>query len=206
MNFIFDVDGTLIDSYPGIIKTVIKVLNNHNLNIKKEIIETNIYKYSVRYYLNQLSTKLGYKENILIKEFEKLRIETEYDYEFIDGVINTLKLLKENNNLFIYTHRNNSIFKILKDNDIDNLFTHVISSESSYFKRKPDSYSLEYLIARFDLKREDTYYVGDRPIDILSSNNANIKSVLFNNKQDDLLGSNPTLIIKDFKELLNIKK
>ncbi len=206
MNFIFDVDGTLIDSYPGIIKTVIKVLNNHNLNIKKEIIETNIYKYSVRYYLNQLSTKLGYKENILIKEFEKLRIETEYDYEFIDGVINTLKLLKENNNLFIYTHRNNSIFKILKDNNIDNLFTHVISSESSYFKRKPDSYSLEYLIARFDLKREDTYYVGDRPIDILSSNNANIKSVLFNNKQDDLLGSNPTLIIKDFKELLNIKK
>ncbi|MCR5350379.1 MAG: HAD-IA family hydrolase, partial [Acholeplasmatales bacterium] len=99
-------------------------------------------------------------------------------------------------------HRDNSIYKILKDNDLD-IFTEIISNESKIFERKPSPNCINYLVDKYNLNRDQTYYVGDRPIDIKCATRANIKSILYNSKSD-IFDFKPTKIINDFKELLEI--
>ena len=47
------------------------------------------------------------------------------------------------------------------------------------FKRKPDPEAINYLVDKYNLNKNFTYYVGDRHLDIDSANNAGIRSIFF---------------------------
>ena len=201
ISFIFDVDGTLIDSYDGIISALNNVLNNHNINIdnvRKHVIDTSVYEFLI-----YASTKCNLESNQLFEEYKIERIKTQYDYKFMNNAIDVLRYLyNKGYKLFIFTHKGNSINKILKDNNIDNLFLDVISSDHEFFKRKPEAYSIDYLVDKYGLDKNNTYYVGDRRIDIECSKNANVKSIYYYNGIDSNMNSN--LMIKDFIELKKV--
>lgn len=186
-SFIFDVDGTLIDSYDGITKSVIDVLNKYDYKIDN--VRDFILDKSVLDLLKEVSLKIGIPADILYNEYKIERKNTQFDYKFMDGAIEALKYLySKGHKLFIYTHKGDAINKILMDNNIDNYFLEVISADSSVFKRKPDPYCINYLITKFELDKNNTYYVGDRKIDILCANNALIKSIyLGNNLKADIV-------------------
>ena len=46
-------------------------------------------------------------------------------------------------------------------------------------KRKPVPEAILYLVDEHHLDKENTYYVGGRPIDIECADNAHIKSIMF---------------------------
>jgi len=200
-SFIFDVDGTLIDSYDGITESVINVLNKYNYkmeNIREYILNTSVLDLFVL-----VSNKINVSLNILFNEYKIEREKTSNNYKFMDNVIECISYLyKKGYNIFIYTHKSKAINKILIDNKIDYLFKDVISSDSEMFKRKPDPTCLNYLIDKYNLDKEDTYYVGDRKIDVECANNANIKSILYRNNKN----IKSDYYIEDFKELINIFK
>ena len=196
--FIFDVDGTLIDSYKGIVKTTEKVLKNHNYslnNIRDFILDKSVLDLFI-----YVSKELNIDSNILFKEYDVFREETKFDYTFMPNSIDTLKYLHEKGyKLFIYTHKGVSTHTIIESNNIDSLFTDVISSENINFKRKPNPYSLNYIIDNYDLDRKDTYYVGDRKIDLECAKNAQVKSIYFDNRNSNY--PNYDIKINDFSEL-----
>ena len=78
----------------------------------------------------------------------------------------------------------------------------LVTSDNSNFKRKPDSYSIDYLTDKYGLDRNDTYYVGDRRIDMECSKNSKIKSIYYYNGIDEYIESN--YMIKDFIELKKV--
>ena len=42
------------------------------------------------------------------------------------------------------------------------------------------------LVEKYNLNKEDVYYIGDRPLDILCAKNANIKGIFFKNDAVDI--------------------
>ena len=198
-SFIFDVDGTLIDSYDGITKATENILLKHNYkmdNLREFILDTSVldlFKY--------VSKDLNIDPSILFEEYKKDREYTQYDYKPMNNMIPTIKYLySKGYKLFIYTHKGKSINKIVEDLRIDDAFLEIISSDSDGFKRKPDPSCINYLVDKYNLDKNDTYYVGDRRIDIECANNANIKSILYRNKKD----IKSDYSIDDFKELMRL--
>ena len=75
--YIFDLDGTLIDSYNGILESIMNVLDFYNINIKREDAYSYIIENSVHEFLNDLSKKYNIslndvkeKYSIYLKEFD----------------------------------------------------------------------------------------------------------------------------------------
>jgi len=97
--------------------------------------------------------------------------------------------------------------------DLDNYFSIYISRDNTPY-RKPNPYpillALKYIKMKYKvpIKKENVYFVGDLPTDIETAKNAGIKSIALlsgHGVKGDLEESNPTIIIKDFKTLLEIE-
>lgn len=97
--------------------------------------------------------------------------------------------------------------------DLDNYFSIYISRDNTPY-RKPNPYpillALKYIKMKYKvpIKKENVYFVGDLPTDIETAKNAGIKSIALlsgHGVKGDLEESNPTIIIKDIKTLLEIE-
>ena len=93
---------------------------------------------------------------------------------------------------------------VLENIGLANSFVEIVNSLNG-FKRKPDPEGLNYLIDKYKLDKNNTYYVGDRPLDIKCANNAHIKSIMFIPNKDII---NPTgeetYVVHDLLEIKEI--
>ena len=67
---------------------------------------------------------------------------------------------------------------ILRDLGLDVYFTEILTSQSG-FARKPSPEAATYLIDKYHLDPEQTYYIGDRTLDIDFAQNSGIQSINF---------------------------
>ena len=205
INFLWDLDGTLIDSYKVIASSIEKVLNKENIFISYEKIRKEITEHAVGYFLEKISVEFNLSLKKITEESHKIIND---GYLEVESIQNAKEILVYLYSLgiknFIYTHKGKSTFDILNNLDMTKYFTEILTIEDG-FKRKPDPEAINYLISKFDMHKNNTYYVGDRKLDIESANNAGIKSILFipegsyvkpTGKED--------FIIKDLIEIKNI--
>lgn len=79
---------------------------------------------------------------------------------------------------FVYTHKGENTFAILGDLDLLQYFTEILTSQSG-FARKPSPEAATYLINKYHLNPDRTYYIGDRTLDIEFAQNSGIQSINF---------------------------
>ena len=177
--FMWDLDGTLIDSYKVIVSSIKDVLNKHNLNVSYEIIKKEATEHSVGEFLTIISQEYHLSFEELEKECHA-HIDSRYlEVQAIENAKEILDYLSCNGaKHFIYTHKGKSTHDILKNLDIYQYFEEVLTIEDG-FKRKPDPEAINYLVDKYNLNKNNTYYVGDRHLDIDSANNAGVKSIFF---------------------------
>lgn len=201
MAYIWDLDGTLIDSYPGIMESLLNVLDYYHIKLEKDYVYNYIMQNSVSDFLSFISKEYSLDLDLVRKKNREFEIKTEKNVELISGALETLKGIKERGDLnFLYTHKGEATKDILKNLGIFEYFTLVLTSENN-FKRKPDPEAINYIIDKYSLKRSDTYYVGDRPLDILCAKNANINGILFLRSDSPIKMDYPN-IINDLIDLL----
>ena len=201
MAYIWDLDGTLIDSYPGIMESLLNVLDYYHIKLEKDYVYNYIMQNSVSDFLSFISKEYSLDLDLVRKKNREFEIKTEKNVELISGALETLKGIKERGDLnFLYTHKGEATKDILKNLGIFEYFTLVLTSENN-FKRKPDPEAINYIIDKYSLKRSDTYYVGDRPLDILCAKNANINGILFLRSDSPIKMDYPNLI-NDLIDLL----
>ena len=179
MNFLWDLDGTLIDSYKVIVSSIKDVLKEKNVDIPYEIIKKESTEHSVGEFLSVISQEYS----LSFEELEKnchAHIDGRYlEVEAIKNAKETLDYLSNQGaKHFIYTHKGKSTHDILKNLDMYQYFEEVLTIEDG-FKRKPDPEAINYLVDKYHLDKNDTYYVGDRHLDIDSANNAGVHSIFF---------------------------
>ena len=200
MVYIWDLDGTLIDSYDGILESIMDVLNYFHIEKKKEAVYKYIIEKSVHEFLDEIS--ITYKIDLpkVIEKYQECRIKTQMKVTLMDNAYETLKYLYLHGNMnFIYTHKGESTHTILKNLGIDKFFMEVITNQN-HFNRKPDPEAIYYILQKYNLNKEDVYYIGDRPLDILCAKNANIKGIFFKNDAVDI-DVDPDRIIHNLIEL-----
>ena len=79
---------------------------------------------------------------------------------------------------FVYTHKGDNALTILRDLGLESYFTEILTSQSG-FARKPNPEAADYLLDKYQLNPEKTYYIGDRTLDVEFAQNCGIQSINF---------------------------
>ena len=176
---IWDMDGTLVDSYPAIVPAAKEVCDELGLPYSEEEIHDKAIRTSVGMLLEEVAAELGMDPKPIKAHFNRLNDSRIEAIRPIRHAPETLKTLCKSGHInFIYTHRGASCQTILDRNGLTPYFTEVLTALSG-FPRKPAPDAISYLVEKYGLDPERTYYVGDRRIDVEAAENAGIRSILY---------------------------
>ena len=177
--FIWDLDGTLLDSYEAILSGIEETYAQFSIPFDKEKVRDFILKYSVQDLLAQVSEERGLDLGVLNQVRAQSLAEKNAQVVLMPGARKVLAWANQQGiQQFVYTHKSDNALTILRDLGLDVCFTEILTSQSG-FARKPSPEAATYLISKYHLKPECTYYIGDRLLDIEFALNSGIKSLNF---------------------------
>ena len=177
--FIWDLDGTLLDSYEAILSGIEETFCQFSILYDKEKVREFILKYSVQDLLEQVAEE----RNLDAKELNQVRsqslAEKNAQVVLMLGAREVLAWADEAGILqFVYTHKGDNAFTILRDLGLESYFTEILTSQSG-FSRKPSPEVATYLLDKYELNPRTTYYIGDRTLDVEFAQNSGIQSINF---------------------------
>lgn len=131
--YLFDFDGTLVDSMPAYIDVMLKILDENNIKYEKDIIKTITplgYVGTAKYCKEKLGLEM-HENEILEKMNSYIYDEYAYNIPAKSNVIETLKKLKEQGaDLYVLTASPHSLLDIcLKRLGIYKFFTEIWSCD-----------------------------------------------------------------------------
>ncbi|MGT2951389.1 HAD family hydrolase [Streptococcus cuniculi] len=175
--FIWDLDGTLLDSYDAILLGLEETYQQFDVPFHREEIKVFILRYSVKELLVQLSQA----EQIPLETLNTVRAhslrEKNAHIQLMEGAREILEWGHQTGiKQFVYTHKGDNAFAILDELGISKYFVEVLTGDSG-FARKPHPEAIVYLVEKYDLSQETTYYIGDRLLDAETAQAAGIKSL-----------------------------
>ncbi|MBQ3511934.1 MAG: HAD-IA family hydrolase [Bacilli bacterium] len=174
-NFIFDVDRTLVDSYIPEIETLKEALSI----VTKEKYNNEIMNKLTVLTTDEFFRKLGIDKNSdTMKQinYHWGRLLKEKMPKLFLGIKELIQKLKEQGYfLGIATSRTKEELEELDELiKYINLFDVVITSDLIN-EPKPSPESINIIIDKYNLNKEETIYIGDSPSDQKAANNANVK-------------------------------
>ena len=177
--FIWDLDGTLLDSYEAILAGIEETYRQFSLPYNKKEVRAFILKYSIQNLLEQVAKERGLDVGLLNQVRAQSLAEKNAQVILMPGAREVLAWAdKQGIQQFVYTHKGDNAFTILRDLGLDSYFTEILTSQSG-FARKPNPEATTYLINKYHLNPEHTYYIGDRTLDIEFAQNSGIQSINF---------------------------
>ena len=195
--FIWDLDGTLLDSYEAILAGIQETYEQFNLPFDREEVRNFILRYSVKDLLARDADHYGLDSEELNRVRASSLKEKNTQIPLMHGAREILAWTEEQGiQNFVFTHKSDNAFQVLTDLGIIQHFTEILTSDSG-FARKPSPEAMLYLIDKYQLNKGTTYYIGDRLLDAETAIRAGISSI---NLQIDGLGQN-----KKISHLLEIK-
>mgnify|MGYP002717197461 FL=1 len=177
--FIWDLDGTLLDSYEAILSGIEETFGQFAISYHKEEVRSYILKYSVQDLLVQVAEEAKMDVEVLNQVRAQSLAEKNAQVVLIPGAREVLDWAAEHGiQQFVYTHKGDNAFTILKDLGLQSYFTEILTSQSG-FARKPSPEAAIYLLDKYQLDPRDTYYIGDRVLDVEFAQNSGIQSINF---------------------------
>ena len=177
--FIWDLDGTLLDSYEAILSGIEETFGQFAIPYDKEKVREFILKYSVQDLLVRVAEERKLDVEVLNQVRAQSLAEKNAQVVLMPGARDVLAWADQVGiQQFIYTHKGDNAFTILRDLGLESYFTEILTSQSG-FARKPSSEAATYLLGKYQLNLEKTYYIGDRTLDVEFAKNSRIQSINF---------------------------
>ena len=177
--FIWDLDGTLLDSYEAILSGIEETFAQFSIPYDKEQVREFILKFSVQDLLVQVAEERKLDVEVINQVRAQSLAEKNAQVVLTPGARDVLAWADEAGiQQFIYTHKGNNAFTILRDLGLEPYFTEILTSQSG-FARKPNPEVVTYLLDKYQLNPEKTYYIGDRTLDVEFAQNSKIQSINF---------------------------
>ena len=177
--FIWDLDGTLLDSYEAILSGIEETYAQFSIPYDKEKVREFILKYSVQ----DLLVQVAEERKLDVEELNQVRAqslsEKNAQVALMPGAREVLAWADQAGiQQFVYTHKGDNALTILRDLGLESYFTEILTSQSG-FARKPSPEAATYLLGKYQLDSEKTYYIGDRTLDVEFAQNSGIQSLNF---------------------------
>ena len=177
--YIWDLDGTLLDSYGSIVSSLVCVARECGMEDESGGILKAVKQGSVSGYLRELAGRSGEEYTELYRMYRTVSHDRLGEITLIPGTVRTLKGLRDSGaEHFVYTHRGNSTGQLLERLGLTAFFSEIVTFEYG-FQPKPSGEGVEYLVGKYGLAKQDTAYVGDRTLDIRCAKNAGVKAILY---------------------------
>ena len=177
--FIWDLDGTLLDSYEAILSGIEETFAQFSIPYEKEQVREFILKFSVQDLLEQVAEERKLDVEVLNQVRAQSLAEKNAQIVLMSGAREVLKWADAAGiQQFVYTHKGDNALTILRDLGLESYFTEILTSQSG-FARKPSSEATTYLLGKYQLDSEKTYYIGDRTLDVEFAQNSGIQSINF---------------------------
>ena len=198
-NIIWDIDGTLFDTYPSIARAFKNAFEYLGKDISTERIEK-LSKISLDHCVSTLSTECQLDKEDIEREFKryygKISGEENPPFSGVVEICNYICSISGKN--VIVTHRGREgTVELLSAHNLIDKFAGFIVREDGY-PRKPDPASFIALLDRNNLEREETINVGDREIDIVAGQSAGIFSCFYGS---NLYNVKHDLVVENFEDL-----
>ncbi|NMA95369.1 MAG: HAD-IA family hydrolase [Clostridiales bacterium] len=199
---IWDFDGTLHDTYPGMVQAFENGLKE--LGIEEDTVKVfNEIKVSVghavRFFAGEYGLEAKDVRDMYVKYSKKLPSSIMAPYP---NALKVCKSFKETGGQnFVYTHRDDATLKYLEYHNMLEYFEDVITSVHGFKKPNPDGFL--HIIEKHNLNSKEGLGVGDRDLDIIAAQRAGMKACLIDN--DGLpYESEPEFVVDDILELVRI--
>lgn len=177
--FIWDLDGTLLDSYEAILSGIEETFGQFAIPYDKEKVREFILKYSVQDLLVQVAEERKLDVEVLNQVRAQSLAEKNAQVALMAGARDVLAWAEESGiQQFVYTHKGDNALTILRDLGLESYFMEILTSQSG-FARKPSPEAATYLIDKYQLNHDNTYYIGDRTLDVEFAQNSGIQSINF---------------------------
>ena len=177
--FIWDLDGTLLDSYEAILSGIEETFAQFAIPYDKEKVREFILKYSVQDLLVQVAEERKLDVEVLNQVRAQSLAEKNAQVVLMPGARDVLAWAEESGiQQFVYTHKGDNALTILRDLSLESYFLEILTSQSG-FARKPSPEAATYLIDKYQLNHDNTYYIGDRTLDVEFAQNSGIQSINF---------------------------
>lgn len=177
--FIWDLDGTLLDSYEAILSGIEETFSQFSIPYDKEQVRKFILKYSVQDLLVQVAEERKLDVEVLNQVRAQSLAEKNAQVVLMSGARDVLNWADQVGiQQFVYTHKGDNALTILRDLGLESYFKEILTSQSG-FARKPNPEAADYLLDKYQLNPEKTYYIGDRTLDVEFAQNCGIQSINF---------------------------
>jgi len=179
-NAIWDFDGTLYDTYPGMLQALLEVLKAQGITLNPDTTFETIKRGSIRDLLRDLAPQTGLSLTDLEAAYHKQ--EARYlpeakPYPQTKAVLEAM--VAQGNRHFLLTHRDQAAWEMLARDGLKDLFEGGVD-RSQDLPRKPDPGAINYLLQQYDLTPEATAMIGDRKLDVLAGQAAHVKGIYLN--------------------------
>ena len=202
--FIWDLDGTLLDSYDAILVGLEDTYTFYQLPFDRASIKDYILKHSVQDLLVAVAEEYQLDVTDLNHRRAESLAEKNAQVLLMDGARDVLSWAKDAGiEQFVYTHKGENALVILRDLGLESFFTEILTSQSG-FARKPNPEAARYLMKKYGLEPENTYYIGDRSLDIDFARNSQIQSINF--LPSDYEGNHQMKTLRDIPSVLSLEK
>ena len=177
--FIWDLDGTLLDSYEAILSGIEETFAQFSIPYDKEQVREFILKFSVQDLLVQVAEERKLDVEMLNQVRAQSLAEKNAQVVLMPGARDVLAWADQAGiQQFVYTHKGDNALTILRDLGLESYFMEILTSQSG-FARKPSSEAATYLLDKYQLNHDNTYYIGDRTLDVEFAQNSGIQSINF---------------------------
>lgn len=184
---IFDVDGTLIDSFEANLKFFQDLMVRFGYKPPTREEYAPLMHMSMRDVIPALAGSMPEEDAVKIWEAGRGH-EVPYHTELLHmrgGVEETIRKLHENYTLGIVTSRvKASVFEFSRLATLKDLFTVVVAYEDTV-KHKPDPEPLLFALARLGTPSAESVYVGDAQTDMQAARAAGMKAISYSEKKLD---------------------
>ena len=202
--FIWDLDGTLLDSYDAILAGLEETYAYYQLPFDRASIKDYILKHSVQ----DLLVAVAEEHQLDVTDLNQRRAESLAEKNaqvvLMEGARDVLSWAKDVGiQQFVYTHKGENALVILRDLGLESFFKEILTSQSG-FARKPNPEAARYLMKKYGLEPENTYYIGDRSLDIDFARNSQIQSINF--LTSDYQGNHQMKTLRDIPSVLRPEK
>lgn len=176
-NFIWDFDGTLYDTYPVMLDSIMHSLKQ-DFAIDGDM--NRIYYLLKSESSKAVAQEYGLDFDLFTTAFKKIEHQDTRQSLPFEGTIEVLETIRNHHGQnFILTHRTlKSTKRMLIQDGFHDLITEIVGSDQD-FPRKPDPTSLNYFLKKYGLNPNETVMIGDRKLDIDAGKNAGVATIFF---------------------------